>query len=114
MPKEFVILSPRPVDLADHLVASVAVDPQAGLRSVFDGGATQVCGEHGDVLATIMTTKGMDDSTDAERLLGASVDETHVFWTEGYLPFDDPRGSGFARHLADSVEGRLYELGGAA
>lgn len=114
MPNEFVILSPRPVDVADHLLAAVATDANSGLRSLFNGGATQVCDERGEVLATVMTTKGMDDSSDAVRLLGASVDEAHVFWTEGYLPFDEPRGSGFARHLADSVEGRLYELGGAA
>lgn len=112
MPGEFVILSPRPVDLADHLLASVATDAQSGLRSLFDGGATQVCDERGDVIATVLTTKGMDDSTDAARLLGASVDDNHVFWTEGYLPVGDARGNEFARELAASVDGRLYELGG--
>lgn len=113
MPNEFVIVSPRPLDVADHLVAAVATDANAGLRSVFDGGATQVCDQHGDVLATVMTTKGMDDACDARRLLGASVDEANVFWTEGYLPLADDRGRGFARSLAAGVEGQLFELGGA-
>lgn len=112
MTDEFVILSPRPIDLADQLIAAVAVDIETGFRSLFNGGANQVCDLEGAPIATVLRSKGLDVADDATRLLGAPPAEGNVFWTEGYLAAGHSRGAEFGRALAATVEGQYITIGG--
>jgi len=113
MSRELVIVSPRPIDLADHLMAAVEIDPNLGLRSVWSGGGTQVCSADGTALVTVLTTKGFDVADDVERLLGVSLGAEQVFWTELYAPrgAEGELGERIARALAGVVEGELFVRG---
>ncbi|MDJ0350040.1 hypothetical protein [Cryobacterium sp. PH29-G1] len=110
MSHELVILSPRPIDLADHLMAAVDIDPNLGVRTVWSGGGTQVCSADGTALVTVLATKGFDVADDVERLLGVRPDVAHAFWTELYAPRGAPGelGERIARALAGVVEGELF------
>ncbi|SEM65856.1 hypothetical protein E3O25_14655 [Cryobacterium sp. TMT1-3] len=111
MPRELVIISRRPVDLADHLVAAVEIDPNLGLRTVWNGGGTQVCAVDGTALLTVLRTKGFDVADDVERLLGASLAADQVFWTELYAPRGPAGavGTTIAQALAATVGGTLFQ-----
>ncbi|KGJ71727.1 hypothetical protein GY21_20185 [Cryobacterium roopkundense] len=113
MSRELVIVSPRPIDLADHLMAAVEIDPNLGLRSTWSGGGTQVCSADGTALVTVLVTKGFDVADDVERLLGVRLGAEQVFWTELYAPrgAEGERGELFARALAGVVDGELFVRG---
>lgn len=110
MSRELVILSPRPIDLADHLMAAVEIDPNLGVRTVWSGGGTQVCSADGTALVTVLATKGFDVADDVERLLGVRLAAGQVFWTELYAPrgASGEPGEAIARAIAGLVEGELF------
>lgn len=116
MTRELVIVSPRPIDLADHLMAAVEVDANLGLRAIWSGGGTQVCSPDGLALVTVLRTKGFDVADDVERLLGARLADKHVFWTELYAPRGaaGELGERVARALVGVVEGELFVRGSGA
>jgi hypothetical protein len=60
MPHELIVVSARPVDVGDHLVAAVSVNPDLLVRHIWNGGATQVCSPAGEVLLTVLRSKGFD------------------------------------------------------
>lgn len=110
MPHELIVVSARPVDVGDHLVAAVSVDPDLLVRHIWNGGATQVCSPAGGVLLTVLRSKGFDVATDVERLTGTAPSAGQAFWTELYSPMDQgaARGIEVARALAQAAEGELF------
>lgn len=110
MPHELIVVSSRPVDVGDHLVAAVTVDPDLELRQIWNGGATQVCASTGTVLLTVLRSKGFDVAADVERLTGVAPADGQAFWTELYSPMDQGSSLGFevARALAQAAEGTLF------
>ncbi|KFF59782.1 hypothetical protein JF66_08880 [Cryobacterium sp. MLB-32] len=113
MSRELVIVSPRPIDLADQLMAAVAIDPNLGLRTIWNGGGTQVCSEDGTALLTVLRTTGFDVADDVERLVGVAVAAEHVFWTELYAARGaaGELGQRLALALAGVVDGKLVVRG---
>lgn len=111
MPRALVIVSRRPVDLADHLMAAADVDPNLGLRTIWNGGATQICSADGAAHLTVLRTKGFDVLDDVERLLGTHFPADHAFWTELYAPLGTAgdRGLAVAQALAAAVGGDLVQ-----
>lgn len=110
MPRELIVVSSRPVDVGDHLVAAVTVDPDLELRQIWNGGATQVCSSSGEVLLTVLRSKGFDVADDVTRLTGSAPTAGQAFWTELYSPLNPGTARGFdvARALAGAAEGDLF------
>jgi hypothetical protein len=110
MPHELIVVSARPVDVGDHLVAAVSVNPDLLVRHIWNGGATQVCSPAGAVLLTVLRSKGFDVPEDVERLTGSTPTTGQAFWTELYSPMDPGADLGFdvARALAQAAEGDLF------
>jgi hypothetical protein len=110
VPHELIVVSSRPVDVGDHLVAAVAVHPDLQLRHIWNGGATQVCTADGAAVLTVLRSKGFDVPADVERLTGSAPTAAQAFWTELYSPMDPGADLGFkvARALARAAEGDLF------
>lgn len=110
MPHELIVVSARPVDVGDHLVAAVSVDPDLLVRQIWNGGATQVLSPAGAVLLTVLRSKGFDVPDDVERLTGAAPTVGQAFWTELYSPLDPGARLGVevARALAQTADGDLF------
>lgn len=110
MPHELIVVSARPVDVGDHVVAAVAVNPDLLVRHIWNGGATQVLSPEGAVLLTVLRSKGFDVPDDVERLTGTAPSASQAFWTELYSPLDPGAllGVEVARALAQATEGDLF------
>ncbi|PJJ65707.1 hypothetical protein [Compostimonas suwonensis] len=113
MPRELVIVSERPIEVADQVLAAVAVDPALGIRTVFDGGGTQITDAAGETILTVLRTDGVDVLSVAEALLESPLAPGEVFWTEAYLPLTAGAQAGLevAAYLADAVAGRIIVRG---
>lgn len=97
MSAEWVVVSPRHVDAAVVVGAAAAVDPDLGVQQLWDGDALQLTTPHGVVLLTLIQSRRLERTTDAERLLGTRSVATPLFggdeplwWTSVHVAAQDP------------------------
>ncbi|MET3638326.1 hypothetical protein [Curtobacterium oceanosedimentum] len=97
MSAEWVVLSPRHVDAAVVVGTAAAVDPDLGVRQLWDGSALQLTTPDGVVLLTLVQSRRLERTTDAERLLGTRSVATPSFggdeplwWTSVHVAAQDP------------------------
>lgn len=99
MVTELIVVGGAPLDVL-HLVTGVAaIDPEFGLRSVLDEGATQIVDREGATLVTVFRSRGIEVPSEILRLLGTSSPEWQ-FWTEAFVPGE---GSAVGREVLESI-----------
>lgn len=89
---ELIVVGPKPLESLHLFAGTAAVDPAFGLRSVLDGGATQILDAAGETLATVFRSRGIEVPSEILRLTGESPRHGWTFWTEAYVPDSSPRG----------------------
>jgi hypothetical protein len=107
---EWTILTAGHVDAAAVLVGTAAVDPDVGIRQLWEGDALQLVTDDGVVLLTLFQSRRLDDPSDAERLLGhpLSTAPDPLWWTEVHAAAQPPfRGTAerIVRSIADAAGG---------
>jgi hypothetical protein len=99
---EFVVVGARPLDVADAFTGTAAVDPDYGLRSVLDEGATQVVDTEGETLVTVFRSRGIEVPSEILRLTGR-IEAGWLFWTEAFVPDGPASRSAAGRAVLDSI-----------
>jgi len=111
MPRDFVITSPRPVDLADEILGVADHSLDWHIRTIWGDGALQVVASDGRVVLTVMRSIVVEGGAGVDRLLPVTPTALHSYWTEAYGPTDDLVGEQIARNIATSVNGQLFVNG---
>ena len=111
MPRDFVITSTRPVDLADELLGVADNSLDWNVRTLWNNGAVQVVGNDGRVALTLLRSVVVEAGAGVDRLLPAVPTAQHSFWTEAYGPTGDPLGEQIARNIAAAVDGEFFVNG---
>jgi hypothetical protein len=83
---ELIVLGPVPLEALHLFTGTASVDPELGLRSVLDEGATQIVDGGGATLATVFRSRGIEVPSEILRLTGSAPRPGWSFWTEAYLP----------------------------
>lgn len=101
MSAEWVVLSPRHVDAADVVTAAAGVDPDVGIRQLWDGDALQLVAPDGVVLLTLFQSRRLERATDAARLLGTPLSggADPLWWTSVHAAALPPHGATAERIL---------------
>ena len=114
MSAEWVILSGQHVDAVSVLSGAAEVDPDIGVRQLWDGDALQLVDASGVVLLTLFQSRRLESTVDAERLLGQALprplpeDDDRLWWTEIHAAAQPPfRGTAerIVRNTADAAGG---------
>ncbi|OUE28863.1 hypothetical protein BFL36_01210 [Clavibacter michiganensis] len=86
MNREWAIVSPRPVSMAECIVGAASVDPDLGVADLWDGGAAFVSRIGAQTHLTVTRSRALEHTGDAERILGGPVpvpgDEHELYWTD--------------------------------
>lgn len=113
MPREYRMLSAAPVDLTVVMTAARQLDPGLRPRLLFGGWAVQLVDDQEIAVLTVEASRLLDDSYQAEQLLGSSTAAPDgaepLWWTEASAPwggYGEP-GSRLARAIAESVGARF-------
>lgn len=112
MSAEWTILSTGYVDAAAVLAGAAGIDPELGVRQLWDGDALQLVDTAGVVLVTLFQSRRLDSTADAVRLLGRSLprDGDRLWWTEVHAAAQPPfRGTAerIVRSIADAAGGTV-------
>ena len=115
MSVEWVVLSPGHVDAGAVVAAAAAVDPDIGVRQLWDGDALQLLTRGGVVLLTLFQSRRLERETDAVRLLATRSPGTPLFggaqpvwWTSIHAAAKDPfraTAEGIVRDVAAAAGG---------
>jgi hypothetical protein len=89
MVTELIVVGSTPLDLLHLVTGTARVDPEFGLRSVLDDGATQIVDREGATLVTVFRCRGIEVPSEILRLVGTSSPDWH-FWTEAFVPDGAP------------------------
>jgi hypothetical protein len=93
---EWVLLTREHVDAVAVLAGAADVDPDIGVRQLWNGGALQLVDASGVVLLTLLQSRRLDVDVDARRLLGAEgrgaweATEPPLWWTEIHTAAQPP------------------------
>lgn len=97
MTAEWVVLSREHVDAVAVLAGAAEVDPDIGVRQLWNGGALQLVDAGGVVLLTLLQSRRLDVTVDARRLLGDEMaggawesTEPPLWWTEIHTAAQPP------------------------
>ncbi|GAA3871532.1 hypothetical protein GCM10022381_13280 [Leifsonia kafniensis] len=111
MPRDFVITSPRPVDLADQLLGVAENSLDWEIRTIWGNGAVQVVGSDGQAVLTVLRSIVVEAGSGVDRLLPVTPTALHSYWTEAYGPTDSLVGVQVAHNIAKAVGGELFVNG---
>ncbi len=111
MPRDFVITSPRPVDLADELLGVAEDNLDWEIRTIWGNGAVQVVGSNGFAVLTVLRSVIVEAGSGVDRLIPLAPDAQHSYWTEAYGPSGTLLGEQIACNIAASVGGELFVNG---
>jgi hypothetical protein len=93
---EWVVLTREHVDAVAVVAGAADVDPDIGVRQLWNGGALQLVDAGGVVLLTLLQSRRLDVDVDARRLLGAEArgawesTEPPLWWTEIHTAAQPP------------------------
>ncbi|MBF4624011.1 hypothetical protein [Clavibacter sp. VKM Ac-2872] len=115
MNREWAIVSPRPVSLAECIVGAASVDPDLGVADLWDGGAAFVSRMGAETHLTVTRSRSLEHTGDAERILGSRVsmprDEHELYWTDlharGWVEEED---AALVGAIAASADGSAHAL----
>lgn len=110
VPREFVLVTGRPVTEERVRDAAASMRPALSARSVWSGGGLEVTDSDGDVVAMVLRSSFIEVSSAAEQVIGAAV-APHSLWTEAYGSDERPDARELLDRLAESVNGFVVELG---
>lgn len=116
MPREVIVLAPRPLTARDIATVGRDIDPLLGIRAIADGNAVQLVDDEDGAVLTLENSRRIDVLDDVVRVLGPDHgSEVGWWWIEGSAPWGDRgvRGTVFARRLADLLGGRIRVEDGA-
>jgi hypothetical protein len=121
MPREFVILSPQPVDMQSVVAAAQACDPTLSLRMLEADLIAQFYTPTNDPLLTFLHPRLVTDPNEIARLLPQSTrqrpteaepDATKtLWWTDLFTPWGraEPAAVALATALANRLDGVLAD-----
>jgi hypothetical protein len=89
MPRDILILSDRPPDVAALVRAGSSLAPTLGLRASSDGAVVQLCDSHGVAVLTMQHPVVVEVLDEVRRLVPSSPANLAVplHWTEAWAPW---------------------------
>lgn len=98
MPREIVILSPVPSDVAILVEAGAAIDDQLGMRTLFSGAVHEFCRDTGDgdrAVLSVSQPLAVDNLDEIGRLLPGAVHlPLPLWWVEAVAPWGEAGRTG--------------------